>query len=79
MVHNNSEKNAISNQDPSEPQSQNPAKEQHAKTGYQLSAEEQIQRKRRNLAIGLSIIGFVILVYLVTIVRLGASVAERSF
>ncbi len=37
------------------------------------------QRKRRNIAIALGVAGFVLLVYLVTILRIGASITERSF
>lgn len=44
-----------------------------------LSEAEQKQRKRRNVAIALMIIGFVLLVYMVTILRLGSSIAERTF
>jgi uncharacterized membrane protein len=36
-------------------------------------------RRGRNIAIALGLVVFVILVFAVTIVRLGASVAERSF
>ena len=37
------------------------------------------QRGRRNLALALMITAFVLVVYLVTILRLGGSVADRSF
>jgi hypothetical protein len=37
------------------------------------------QRDRRNLAIALGLTAFIALVFAVTILRLGASVAERSF
>ena len=37
------------------------------------------QRDRRNLAIALGLAAFIILVFAVTILRLGGSVAERSF
>lgn len=37
------------------------------------------QRDRRNLAIALGLGAFILLVFVVTILRLGASVAERSF
>ena len=37
------------------------------------------QRDRRNLAIALGLAAFIILVFTVTILRLGGSVAERSF
>ncbi len=51
----------------------------HSNVKRALTEDELNQRKRRNRAIALMIIGFVVLVYLVTIMRLGASVAERSF
>lgn len=41
--------------------------------------EDERQRKRRNLAIALGVGGFILLIYLVTVLRIGASVAERSF
>lgn len=44
-----------------------------------LSPEERKQRKQRNLAIALSLGVFIVLVFAVTILRLGGSVAERSF
>lgn len=44
-----------------------------------LTPEEQKQQKRRNLAIALSLAAFIVIVFLVTILRLGGSVAERSF
>ncbi|MEO0880173.1 MAG: hypothetical protein AAFY22_10730 [Pseudomonadota bacterium] len=37
------------------------------------------KRRQRNIAIALMIAGFVLLVYVVTIMRLGGAVAERSF
>ncbi len=37
------------------------------------------QRARRNLAIAMMVVGFIILIYLVTVLRIGGSVAERSF
>jgi len=37
------------------------------------------QRARRNRAIAMMVVGFIILIYLVTVLRLGGSVAERSF
>lgn len=42
-----------------------------------LTDEEQSARKRRSVAIALALAGFVGLVFLVTIARLGASVLER--
>lgn len=41
--------------------------------------EEKQQQKRRNLAIGLTLAAFVIVIFVVTILRLGASVADRPF
>jgi len=49
-----------------------------ASTGA-LSPEERKQRKQRNLAIAVSLGVFIVLVFAVTILRLGGSVAERSF
>lgn len=50
---------------------ENQSKEQHD------TAEK--QRKRRNVAIALMVTTFVVLIYLVTLLRLGGSVAERPF
>ena len=36
-------------------------------------------RKGRNIALGLGLVAFVILVFVVTVVRLGANVANRPF
>jgi t-SNARE complex subunit (syntaxin) len=36
-------------------------------------------RRGRNIAIAVGLVAFVIIVYVVTVVRLGASVATRSF
>ncbi len=36
-------------------------------------------RKGRNIAIALGLVAFVVLVYVVTVVRMGASVANRPF
>jgi len=36
-------------------------------------------RKGRNIALGLGLMAFVILVFVVTVVRLGANVAHRPF
>ena len=36
-------------------------------------------RRGRNIAIALGLVAFVILVYVVTVVRMGASVASRPF
>jgi hypothetical protein len=42
-------------------------------------AEEKKRRNQRNLAIALLIAAFVVIVYLVTILKIGGSVAERTF
>jgi len=47
--------------------------------GLAMPPEEQKRRKQRNLAIALSLAGFIILVFTVTVLRLGATAAERSF
>lgn len=44
-----------------------------------LSPDELKKRKQRNLAIALSLAAFIIIIFVVTIIRLGGSVAERSF
>jgi len=36
-------------------------------------------RKGRNIALGLGLVAFVLLVFVVTVVRLGANVANRPF
>ena len=45
--------------------------------GVVLTPKQTEARKKRNIAIALSLVGFVILVFLVTIVRLGGSVFDR--
>lgn len=47
--------------------------------GVLLTPEELKQRKQRNLAIALGLFAFIVIVFVVTIVRIGGSVAERSF
>jgi hypothetical protein len=42
-----------------------------------LTPEEQSKRKQRNLALALALAAFVALVYLVTVVKLGANVLNR--
>ncbi len=42
-------------------------------------ADEKKRRNQRNLAIALLIGAFVLIVYLVTILKIGGSVAERTF
>lgn len=44
-----------------------------------LTPDEQKQKKRRNQAIALALSVFIALVFLVTLLRLGGSVAERPF
>ncbi|NOX95316.1 MAG: hypothetical protein GXP04_09550 [Alphaproteobacteria bacterium] len=44
-----------------------------------LTPEEQKKRQQRNIVLALSILGFVVIVFLVTILRLGSSVADRAF
>ena len=44
-----------------------------------LTPEEKAKQRQRNLAIALGLTAFVVIVFLVTILRLGASVAERTF
>lgn len=41
--------------------------------------DEQKRRRQRNLAIGLLIAGFVAIVYLVTVLKIGGSIMERTF
>ncbi|MEM9619829.1 MAG: hypothetical protein AAF936_17890 [Pseudomonadota bacterium] len=49
------------------------------KGGAVLTPEELKQRKQRNVAIALGLLAFIVIVFVVTIVRIGGSVAERSF
>lgn len=44
-----------------------------------LTPEELKKRKQRNLAIGFGLVVFIVLVFLTTVFRLSASVAEKSF
>ena len=44
-----------------------------------LSSEEAKKRRQRSLALALALGLFVIIVFFVTILRLGGSVAERTF
>ena len=48
-------------------------------TSAALSPEEKTKRGQRNLALALALGVFVLLVFVVTILRLGGSVAERGF
>lgn len=43
------------------------------------SAAESKARRGRNIALALGLVLFVVLIFVVTIVRLGASVTERPF
>jgi hypothetical protein len=45
--------------------------------GIRLTAAQEKSRRQRNLAIGLAIGFFVLLVYVVTIVKLGPAVLDR--
>ncbi len=47
--------------------------------GAVLTPEELKQRKQRNVAIALGLLAFIVIVFVVTIVRIGGSVAERPF
>jgi hypothetical protein len=42
-----------------------------------LTPEEQKKRKQRNLALAGMLVAFIVLVYVVTIVKLGGNVANR--
>ena len=44
--------------------------------GRELTAAEKATRERRNRSIAMAIIAFVIIVFAVTLLRLGASVAQ---
>lgn len=48
-------------------------------TGFDESPEAAKARRRRNIAMALGLAGFVILIFVVTIARLGANVAQRPF
>lgn len=47
--------------------------------GHALTPEEQKKRKQRNAAIALGLSAFIVLVFLVTIFRIGGDIASRSF
>ncbi len=47
--------------------------------GIVLSPEEIKKRNQRNIALALGIVAFVVIVFLVTILRMGGNVAERTF
>ena len=44
---------------------------------FNESPEAAKARRRRNVAIALALVGFIVLVFLVTIIRLGANVGTR--
>jgi hypothetical protein len=48
-------------------------------SGFDESPEAAKARRRRNIAMALGLAGFVVLIFVVTIVRLGANVAHRAF
>ena len=48
-------------------------------TGFNESPEAAKARGRRNIAMALGLAGFVILIFVVTLVRLGGNVAHRAF
>ena len=41
--------------------------------------EEEKQRKQRNLAIAFGLLAFIVIVFLVTVLRIGGAVADRPF
>ena len=45
--------------------------------GLVLTEKQVEARKKRNIAIGLSLLAFVVLVFVVTVVRLGGNVLDR--
>lgn len=47
--------------------------------GYVLTPEEEKKRKQRNAAIALGIAAFIVLIFLVTIFRIGGDIANRTF
>lgn len=48
-------------------------------SGALLTPEETKKRKQRNLAIALSLGAFIVLIFIVTLVRLGGAVVARPF
>jgi len=44
-----------------------------------VDADARKKRRRRNFAIAAALGGFILLIYLVTLVRLGGNIASRSF
>ena len=47
--------------------------------GIRLTPEQQKSRRSRSIAIGAVLVGLVVLFYLVTIVKLGGNIAQRTF
>ena len=50
-----------------------------SRPGHGLTPEEEKKRKQRNAAIALGLAGFIVLVFLVTIFRIGGDIASRPF
>ena len=48
------------------------------KETVQLSEAEKAEQKRRNLVIAFSLVGFVVLVFLVTVIRLSQNIAANG-
>jgi hypothetical protein len=46
--------------------------------GVRLTPEQQKNRRSRSIAIALVLVGLVVLFYLVTLVRLGGNIANRT-
>jgi hypothetical protein len=44
-----------------------------------LTPEQEKARRSRNVAIALSLVGFVVLFFVMTLVRLGGAVGDRTF
>jgi len=49
------------------------------RSDQKIQSEDDKRRKQRNLMIALMLGAFVVIVFLVTVLRLGASVADRTF
>ncbi|MBR9826858.1 MAG: protoheme IX farnesyltransferase [Alphaproteobacteria bacterium] len=45
---------------------------------YTLSPEEEAARKKRNVAIALSLVGFMVVVFLITVVQLSNNIANGA-
>ena len=58
----------------SEPNTKAAESESHA-----LVPDEKKQRKQRNLAIALGLFAFIVIIFLVTILRIGGAVVDRQF